>query len=99
MEKKRKPAAGPKTPIDAFRNRQKRAGIVRVEVKVAKEDAPLLRSVARALGDPKRQSDMRRLLTSHITPPAISLKELLMSAPLDGIDLTRSRDPGRDVDL
>jgi len=32
-------------------------------------------------------------------PPKVSLKALLASAPLDGIDLERSRDAGRDVDL
>lgn len=98
MDRKRKQAAV-RTPVDAFRNRQKRAGIVRVEVKVAKEDVPLVRSVAQALGDPARQTDMRRLLTAQMTPPAMSLKELLMSAPLDGVDLERPRDMGRDVDL
>ena len=33
------------------------------------------------------------------TPARVSLKALLAAAPLDGIDLERSRDPGRDVDL
>ncbi|MGT2439891.1 hypothetical protein ACU4GH_33555 [Bradyrhizobium betae] len=32
-------------------------------------------------------------------PPHVSLKALLASAPLDGIELDRSPDPGRDVDL
>ena len=31
--------------------------------------------------------------------PRVSLKALLAAAPLDGIDLERDRDPGRDVDL
>lgn len=78
----------------------KRAGFVRVEVQVRDEDAPLLRSVARALADPERAGDARALLRQHfIQPSAKGLKELLTAAPLDGIDLGRSRDTGRDVDL
>lgn len=88
-----------KNPVDAFRRRQKRAGNVRLEVNVAKEDVALVRGVAQALSDPIRQSDIRRLLTSHVIPTATDLKALLMSAPLDGIDLDRPRDMGRDVDL
>jgi hypothetical protein len=32
-------------------------------------------------------------------PPKLGLKALFASAPLEGIDLTRERDLGRDVDL
>ncbi|MGE3703399.1 MAG: hypothetical protein AB7G08_32395 [Hyphomicrobiaceae bacterium] len=89
-----------KTPLDAFRRRQKRHGIVRVEVQVRKEDAALVRSVARALGDPERQAEARSLLKARFAAPrATGLKALLASAPLDGIDLERPRDLGRDVDL
>jgi hypothetical protein len=38
------------------------------------------------------------LLCFLAEPPKVSLKALLASAPLDGIDLDRSRDVGRDVD-
>ncbi len=34
-----------------------------------------------------------------VEPVGLSLKALLASAPLEGIDLDRSRDLGRDVDL
>jgi hypothetical protein len=34
-----------------------------------------------------------------VEPPKVSLKALLASAPLDGIDLDRGHDLGRDVDL
>ncbi|MGE3703342.1 MAG: hypothetical protein AB7G08_32085 [Hyphomicrobiaceae bacterium] len=89
-----------KTPLDTFRRRQKRNGIVRVEVQVRKEDAALVRSIARALGDPERQAEARSLLTARFAAPrAMGLKALLASAPLDGIDLERPRDLGRDVDL
>ena len=77
-----------------------RRGLVRVEVNVRKEDATLVRRVALALSDPSRQAETRRLLRQRfVEPPKVSLKALLASAPLDGIELDRSRDPGRDVDL
>jgi len=75
-------------------------GLVRVEVSVRKEDASLVRSVASALSDPIRQHETRRILRQRFAkPPSISLKALLASAPLDGIELERSRDTGRDIDL
>jgi hypothetical protein len=92
-------SANRKTPVDAFRSRQKRAGIVRVEVQVAKEDAALVRGVAKALGDPVRQGEIRRLLNSRLTTWQPNFKDFLLSAPLDDVDLTRSRHAGRDVDL
>lgn len=89
-----------KTPLSSFRNRQKRQGIVRVEVQVRKEDAVLVRGVARALGDPQRAAEARRLLKARFAKPASAgLKTLLAAAPLDGIDIDRPRDLGRPVDL
>ena len=65
-----------------------------------KEDANLVRRVASALSDPSRQAEARRLLRQRFAEqPKVSLKALLASAPLDGIDLDRSPDPGREVDL
>jgi len=89
-----------KTPLDTFRSRQKRHGIVRVEVQVRKEDAALVRSIARALGDPEREAEARSLLKARFAVPrATGLKALLASAPLEGIDLDRPRDLGRAIDL
>jgi hypothetical protein len=86
--------------VSLHRERKKRQGLVRVEVQVRKEDAPLLRSVADALTDPARASETRILLRQRFTRSTTkSLKALLADAPLDGIDLERSRDPGRDVEL
>jgi hypothetical protein len=56
--------------------------------------------VAAALSDPARQAATRMLLRQRfVEPTEMSLKALLASAPLDGIDLDRGRDLGRDVDL
>jgi hypothetical protein len=89
-----------KSPVAIHRARKARQGFVRVEVNVRKEDASLLRRVASALSDPSRQAEARKLLRQRFAePPKVSLKALLVSAPLEGIDLDRSRDVGRDVDL
>ena len=90
----------PKSAVADHRARQTRKGFVRVEVNVCREDAGLVRGVASALCDPQRQAEARGLLQQRFAEPSkISLKALLASAPLDGIDLDRSRDLGRDVDL
>ena len=64
------------------------------------EDAPLVRAVAAALADPERAAGARALLRGRFAPmPARSLKGLLASAPLDGVELERARDTGRAIDL
>jgi hypothetical protein len=89
-----------KTSLSKHRERMEQQGFVRVEVNVRREDASLVRRVASALSDPSRQAEARLLLRQRfVEPPAVSLKALLASAPLDGIDLDRRRDLGRDVDL
>jgi hypothetical protein len=89
-----------KSSLATHRARMERRGFVRVEVNVRKDDADLVRSVAAALSDPSRQAQARRLLQQRFgEPPKVSLKALLASAPLDGIDLDRSPAPGRDADL
>jgi len=87
-----------KSALAEHRRRLKRHGMVRLEVKVRKEDAALLRNVANALVDPARELQARALLREKFGPAeAEGLKALLSAAPLEGIDLTRERDLGRDV--
>lgn len=89
-----------KSSVASHRARLERQGLVRVEVNVRKEDASLVRRVASALSDPARRAQARVLLRQRFVEPShASLKALLASAPLDGIDLDRSRDLGREVDL
>ncbi len=89
-----------KSPVATHRARKQRQGFVRVEVNVRKEDASLVRDVASALSDPSRQVAARKLLRQRFAePPRVSLKALLASAPLEGIELDRGRDLGREVDL
>jgi len=88
------------SPVTQWRKRRQRQGFVRVEVQVRKEDAALVRDVATALGDPERESETRAILRERIASPRSGgLKALIASAPLDGIDLERPRDFGRDVPL
>lgn len=93
-------AGNPKTSVAIHRARRQRQGFVRVEVSVRQEDAGLVRHIAAALSDPLREAEMRSLLQQGLAEtPRASLKALLASAPLDGIELDRSADPGRPVDL
>jgi hypothetical protein len=93
-------ASTQKNALSAYRRRMKRRGIVRLEVHVRKDDASLVRGVVAALADPDREAETRALLRERFgAGPAKGLKALLASAPLDGIDLRRERDLGRDVEL
>ncbi len=88
-----------KSSIASHRARMARRGFVRVEVNVSKDDANLVRHVAAALSDPARQESARALLRQRFSEPSkISLKALLASAPLEGIDLDRNPDLGRDFE-
>lgn len=88
--------------VARHRRRMKRAGVVRVEVKVRREDAGLVRRVAEALSDPdaNRAADARALLRHRFdATPTSDLKALLAAAPLEGIKLERRKDRGRPIDL
>jgi hypothetical protein len=74
--------------------------MVRFEIHVRKTDAALVRGLVTALGDPERENEARALLRERFgSGAATGLKALLASAPLDGIDLSRDRDSGRDISL
>jgi len=86
--------------INSFRKRLKQQGMARLEVNVRKDDATLVRNVVRALSSPEQEQTARALLREHFgSRPAEGLKALLAAAPLEGINLSRERDFGRDVDL
>jgi len=89
-----------KKALSTHRRRLKRQGVVRLEVNVRKDDAPLVRGVVKALSDPEREAEARALLRERfgMVRPA-GFKALLAAAPLEGIELTRSRDLGRDFEL
>ena len=78
------------------RKRQKRLGIVRVEVQVPAEDAALLEAVAKALKNPQHTHRTRTLLREIAASPAPSPKTLLTTGP-DFVDLNldHTQDLGR----
>ena len=93
-------SAAQRRALAAHRRRQKHNGFTRLEIKVRKADAALIRDVARALADPVREADTRATLKKQIVSGAVTgLKALLAAAPLDGIDLSRERDAGRNAPL
>jgi hypothetical protein len=86
--------------LETFRKRLHQRGLVRIEINVQREDAALVRSVAKALSDPKMAEEARSVLRGRFSQPApVGLKALLSSVPLDDLDLERPRDFGREVDL
>ena len=86
--------------INSFRKRLKQQGMARLEVNVRKGDATLVRNVVRALSSQVEGQAARALLREHFgSRQAEGLKALLAAAPLEGINLSRKRDFGRDVDL
>ena len=86
--------------VNSFRKRLKHRGMARLEVNVRKDDVTLVRNVVRALASPDQEQSARALLREHFgSGQAAGLKSLLAAAPLEGIDLSRRRDLGRDVDL
>jgi hypothetical protein len=92
------PSAQQKSSLTEYRRRLKRRGLVRLEVKVRKDDVALIRSVVKALSDPTREVKARALLRERfLTAKAKGLKALLAGAPLEGFDLKRARDLGRNV--
>jgi hypothetical protein len=85
--------------VQHHRQRQKRQGLTRVEVTVPGRDAALLRDVAKALRNPKGAAAARAFIRMHLVGRTPDFKEFLASAPLEGVDLTRPLDFGRDVEL
>lgn len=88
------------TPLTRHRQRLQQSGEVRLEVRVRKTDAALVRRVVAALSDPTREEHTRAALKNClVTAEPVDLKALLASAPLDDLDLVRTKDLGRSVEF
>ena len=86
--------------LQQFRARQKREGVARLELQVRREDAVLMRHIARDLTDPERSVATRQALLACINRNApASLKDHLLLPASGELDLVRSADTGRAVDL
>jgi hypothetical protein len=73
---------------------------VRIELHVRKDDAALVRGVVKALDDPARETKLRALLREHIGASQVGgLKALLAAARFEGVQVTRAKDVGRDLEL
>lgn len=84
--------------VERYRARMKREGWVRCEVRVRREDAALVRKVATILSDPKRRAAACAALRERFEEaPPPGLKNLLATAPLEGIDIERPRGRGRET--
>lgn len=93
-------AKSQRNSLAAYRRRLRQQGVCRLEVRVRRSDAELVREVANALTDPAREDEARALLRDRFAAaPAQGLKALLAAAPLEGIELTRDRGRGRKVEL
>jgi hypothetical protein len=87
--------------VARHRDRQKRKGLVRVEIQVPTEDMARVRALAEALRNPDKAAAVRAELERVLGPPVTSMtfKELLAAGPLEGVDLERIRKLGRDPEL
>jgi hypothetical protein len=90
-------AGSQRKALSLHRKRLRRRGIARLEVRVKQDDVALVKRVVEALSDPAREREARALLRDRFGG-ARGFKALLASAPLEGIDLERARDFGRDAE-
>lgn len=82
------------------RRRLKEKGFRRVEVEARDADAALIRQLAKALrADGETAREARQLLVELLASEQTGLKELLLSSPLEGVRISRSRDTGRPIEL
>ena len=90
-----------KKAVQKHRSRQAKKGFVRMEVSVPESDRELLRQTAanlRAGGEiaDKTRSAMRSVINPYT---GMNFKELLEAAPLEGVDLERSKETWRDIEF
>ena len=87
--------------VDEYRERQKEKGFVRVEVNIPETDKPLIRDVAKGLRSGGETADKIRTAMKIALNPysGMGLRELLENSPLDELDLERSKETWRDIEL
>jgi len=91
-----------KKATDKYRERQKRKGIVRMEISIPESDKPLIRDIAANLRAGGEMAERTRAALSSVLNPyaGMNLKELIENAPpLDELDLERPLEYTRDIDL
>jgi hypothetical protein len=91
-----------KQAVKRHRKLQVKKGQIRLELNVPAQDREMLRSVATELRKGGYFAErMRAVLTSTLAgEELLDFKKFLELAPLDGVDLERSKETGwRDIDL
>ncbi len=92
-----------KEAVARYRSRALRRGLLRIEVQVPRQDAELVRALAALLreGPAEAAESARKELSARVRTAsgAHRLKDLLAAAPLADLDLQRSPDVGRSVEL
>ena len=90
-----------KKAVSRFRKRQQHKGVVRVEISVPESDRELLKKAAANLRAGGKVAEhtraaLRSVLNSY---EGLALKRLLECAPLEGVELKRSRETAKDIEL
>ena len=81
------------------RRRMRKQGMMRIELSIPRADAALFRQLAASISDAPSAAETRAFLRRRFPSTAKStFKDYLAAAPLEGIDLERERDMGRDVE-
>lgn len=99
------PKSSQRRAIDNYRTRLAERGMVRFEVIGRDTDRELVRSVARRLAEGGPEADRLRAAVGQAisgTPPKKGgILKALLASPLVGseLDLTRSKEDGRKVDI
>lgn len=94
-----------KKAVDAYRARQTERGLVRFEVTAPADDRELVRALVRKLAQPGAEAqgarDGLRALLGDEPPSQGGIVAALRRSPLVGanLDLSRSREEGRELDL
>jgi hypothetical protein len=90
-----------KKAVSKYRSSQKKQGLVRMELSIPDADRELIRQMAvnlRAGGEIAEKT--RQALSAVINPyEGMNLKELIEAAPLGELELERSKETWRDIDL
>lgn len=94
-----KPSSNSRKTLQRHRQRLAERGLRRIEVLASGDDAVLVKSIAQALRETDHPALRQRLEQAMTEPSNLSFKELLESAPLDGIELPERLDVPRAVDL
>ena len=87
--------------VQRHRSRQAKRGIVRMEISVPESDRELLRQTAANLRAGGKIAEQTRAALTSVTNPfaGMGLKELLEAMPIEELELERSKETGRDIEL